>query len=225
MDARTTRWTRSALAGSAIAVAVALLATACSSSGNGTSSAGAVRSGSSTAAGGSAAAAGGSAAAAGAPAAAGGSATAGAAAGTIGMRSGPSGSYLADGSGRSLYLFTSDGVNSSSCSGTCSTYWPALTGSGTPAAATGVTAGLLASFIRPDGSRQISYAGHPLYYYALDNAAGDTKGQGLNDFGARWWLLSPSGMPITGGPSATGSASAGSSAGSNGGYGGGGYGG
>lgn len=211
MDARTTRWTRGALAGSSIAVAVALLATACSSSGNGTSAAGAVRSGTPTAAGGSPTAAGGS------PTAAGGSA----AAGTIGMRSGPLGSYLADGSGRSLYLFTSDGVNSSSCSGTCSTYWPALAGSGTPAAATGVTAGLLASFIRPDGSRQISYAGHPLYYYALDNAAGDTKGQGLNDFGARWWLLSPSGMPITGGPSATGSASAGSSAGSNGGYGGG----
>ena len=200
MDARTTRWTRGALAGLAIAVAVALLATACSSSGTGTSAAGVVRSGTATAAG---------------------TATAG----TIGMRSGPLGSYLADGSGRSLYLFTSDGVNSSSCSGTCSTYWPALAGSGTPAAATGVTAGLLASFIRPDGSRQISYAGHPLYHYALDSAAGDTKGQGLNDFGARWWLLSPSGMPITGGPSATGSASAGSSAGSNGGYGGGGYGG
>lgn len=200
MDARTTRWTRRAFAGSAIAVAVALLATACSSSSNGNSNGkvGAVRAG--------------SAAAGGAPAAAGGSGTAG----TIGMRSGPLGNYLADGSGRSLYLFTSDGVNSSSCNGTCSTYWPALTGSGMPAAATGVTAGLLASFIRPDGTRQISYAGHPLYHFALDNAAGDTKGQGLNDFGARWWLVTPSGMPITGGAAPASP----SSAGSNGGYGG-----
>ena len=191
------RWTRTALAGSA--VAVALLATACSSSSNGKT---------------------------GAPAAAaGGTVVAGAATGTIGMRSGPLGSYLTDGSGRSLYLFTSDGLNSSSCSGTCSTYWPALTGSSKPAAGTGVTAGLLATFGRPDGTRQVSYAGHPLYYFALDSAAGDTKGQGRNDFGALWWVVDPSGKSITSGPSSTGSAPAGSSSGSNGGYGGGGYGG
>lgn len=205
MHARIARWTRTALAGSAVAVAVALLATACSSSSN---------------------------TSAGAPAAAaGGSAAAGAAAGTVGMRSGPLGNYLADGSGRSLYLFTSDRVNASSCSGTCPTYWPALTGSGKPAAATGVNAGLLATFTRSDGTRQVSYAGHPLYYFALDKAAGDTKGQGLNDFGARWWLVDPAGKPITGasastGSASTGSAPAGSSSGSNGGgYGGGGYGG
>ncbi len=198
MRARTARSTRTALTGSAIAVAVALLATACSSSSTGKAPSGV-------------------------PVAAGGSAAAGAAAGTIGLRSGPLGSYLADGTGRSLYLFTSDGANSSSCTSTCSTYWPALAGNGKPAAATGVNAGLLATFARSDGARQVSYDGHPLYYFALDSAAGDTKGQGLNDFGAKWWLVDPSGKPITGGSSAA--APTGSSGGSNGGGGYGGYGG
>ena len=203
MNARTVRWTRASLAGSAIAVA--LLATACSSSGSGYGKAGAAPSGTSAAAG-SVAAAGGSAA-------------------TIGIRRGSLGSYLADATGRSLYQFTSDGTNASSCTGTCLTYWPALAGTGKPTAASGVNGSLLASFTRSDGAHQLSYADHPLYYFALDSAAGDTKGQGLSDFGALWWLVAPSGMPITGGATSAPSSAAGSSSGSGAGYGGGGYGG
>ena len=97
-------------------------------------------------------------------------------------------------------MFASDGANASSCSGICLTYWPALGGAGKPTAARGVTAGQLASFTRPGGAGQVSYAGHPLYYFALDKAAGDTKGQGLDDFGGKWSLVAPSGQPITGKP-------------------------
>ena len=198
-----------ALAGSAIAVL--LLAAACSSSaGNGKASAGG------TAVGGSAA---GSTAAAAAASASGPAGQA-----NVKVLSGPLGSYLADGSGRALYVFAADGANASSCSGVCLTYWPALGGGGKPTAATGVTAGQLASFTRSGGAGQVSYAGHPLYYFALDKAAGDTKGQGLDDFGGKWSLVAPSGQPIAGTPSAgTSSAGVSSSANSSagGGYGGG----
>jgi predicted lipoprotein with Yx(FWY)xxD motif len=136
---------------------------------------------------------------------------------TVGVRSGQLGSYLVDGAGRALYRFTSDGSNASSCKGTCLIYWPALTSAGKPVAAAGVDAALLATFAGPGGARWVSYAGHPLYYFALDKAAGDTKGQGLNDFGAKWWLVAPSGKSITGGPPAS---SAGYSGGGYGGYGG-----
>ena len=63
-----------------------------------------------------------------------------------------------------------------------------------------------------DGKKQVVYAGHPLYYYAADTKAGETNGQGIDGFGAKWWLLQPSGQPIT-------SAPANPSTGSGGGYG------
>ncbi|HEU5269172.1 MAG TPA: hypothetical protein VFU36_04545 [Jatrophihabitans sp.] len=190
------------LVGAAGAMAAALvLAAACSSSGSGNSAA---------------------TSSAGATVAAGASPAAGATA-VVGTRSGPLGSYLVDGSGRALYLFTSDGTNASSCTQSCLTYWPPLTSLGKPSAASGATTGLLATFSGPGGARSVSYAGHPLYYFLLDKAAGDTKGQGRDDFGAKWWLVAPSGRPITG--SASGTPGGSSSAGSSGGYGGGGYGG
>jgi predicted lipoprotein with Yx(FWY)xxD motif len=147
----------------------------------------------------------------------------GSSAATVGVRSGPLGKYLVDGSGRALYLFLSDGTNKSSCKGTCLVYWPLLTSSGKPAAADGVTGGRLATFAGAGGANVVSYAGHPLYYFALDKAPGDTKGQGRDDFGAKWWLVAPSGTPITGGSVATPSSSAPAGGGSNG-YSGGGYG-
>jgi predicted lipoprotein with Yx(FWY)xxD motif len=145
---------------------------------------------------------------------AGAAAGSGAAATTVGVRTGSLGSYLVDGTGRALYLFTSDGTDKSSCKGTCLTYWPLLTSTGAPVAAAGVAGSRLATFAGPGGASEVSYAGHPLYYFALDKAAGDTKGQGRDDFGARWWLVAPSGQPITGAGSASAPATGG-----NGGYG------
>jgi len=115
---------------------------------------------------------------------------------TLSAKTGSLGAYLTDGAGRSVYEFSSDSATKSTCSGTCLTYWPALTASTPATAGTGVTAADIGSLTRSDGSKQVTYKGHPLYYFALDKAAGDIKGQGLKDFGAKWWLLSPSGSVI-----------------------------
>jgi predicted lipoprotein with Yx(FWY)xxD motif len=119
-------------------------------------------------------------------------------------RSGPDGTFLTDGAGKALYLFTSDSSTKSSCTGQCLSYWPIF--GGKVKAGSGVQASKLGS-ITTDGTKQATYAGHPLYYYAGDQKAGDITGQGLQDFGATWWLVTPSGQAIT--KSAAGSGSSG----------------
>lgn len=106
------------------------------------------------------------------------------------------GGHLTDGTGKSLYEFASDTPTMSTCSGACVTYWPPLTSSSPPTAGSGITASDIGSLTLPNGTKQVTYNGHPLYYFALDKAPGDTKGQGLDDFGAKWWLLSPAGTVI-----------------------------
>jgi len=117
---------------------------------------------------------------------------------TVMTRTGPKGTYLVDGQGKSLYLFEADKGGTSACAGPCAAAWPPLTAANAPTAGPGVTAGQLATINRSDGSKQVTYAGHPLYYFAGDRAAGDVNGQGLNNFGGLWWLVTPSGSPITG---------------------------
>ena len=115
----------------------------------------------------------------------------------LSVRTVPSlGQILADGSGRALYLFQKDPSGASSCTGSCAQVWPPLTTTGTPAAGAGVAAGLVTVLRRPDGTSQVAYAGHPLYYYVADHGAGQTTGQGLNQFGAQWYVLSPKGAKI-----------------------------
>lgn len=116
---------------------------------------------------------------------------------TVETHSGDVGTYLTDGSGRTLYLFAKDTAGRSSCSADCATYWPPLTTAGAPAASGATKAGMLATITRSDGSKQVTYGGHPLYYFAGDAAAGDLKGQGVNGFGAKWWVVSPSGASIS----------------------------
>jgi len=65
-----------------------------------------------------------------------------------------------------------------------------------PASRAGVNAALLGTITRADGSAQVTYAGHPLYRFISDNAAGDSTGQGVNAFGAPWYVVSPSGAQI-----------------------------
>jgi predicted lipoprotein with Yx(FWY)xxD motif len=137
------------------------------------------------------------------------------AAGTISSKSGDMGTYLTDGSGKTLYLFAQDTGGKSTCSGDCAAAWPPATTTGTPKAGSGVTASMLSTIKGADGKMQITYAGHPLYYYALDKAAGDTTGQGVDAFGAKWWLEGTDGKQITkmAAPSASDSGSSGSGAG------------
>lgn len=105
----------------------------------------------------------------------------------------PLGTILVDGQGRTLYLWEADTGSSSTCDGACAQAWPPLTTSGAAAAAGGAKAGLLGASRRADGTMQVTYAGHPLYYYSGDTAAGDTSGQNSDGFGAEWYVVTPTG--------------------------------
>jgi len=107
------------------------------------------------------------------------------------------GAILVDGSGRTLYLFEKDQPNQSACSGACVAAWPVDRSSGAPQAAGGARAALLGTIRRGDGSTQVTYNRHPLYYYAGDSAAGQQNGQGLNAFGATWFVVAPAGGRVT----------------------------
>jgi len=134
---------------------------------------------------------------------------------TVGVASNPKlGKILVDANGRTLYLFEKDTGGKSSCSGSCASVWPPLTTSGKPAPGGGVSASALGTTSN-GGKTQVTYDGHPLYYYVSDSGPGQTSGQGLNQFGALWYVLSPQGQAITSG--------AGSSSSSGGGGGGNGY--
>ena len=77
------------------------------------------------------------------------------------------------------------------------TAWPPLRVSGKPTVGSGAKASLIGTTPRSDGQSQVTYNGHPLYYYQGDSNAGDTNGQGVNGFGAPWYVLSASGDAIT----------------------------
>jgi predicted lipoprotein with Yx(FWY)xxD motif len=85
----------------------------------------------------------------------------------------------------------------SRCSGACALAWPPLTTREKPEARGGAKAKLLATSTRGNGARQVVYGGHPLYRYEPDTAAGQTRGQGVSAFGARWYVVAPSGHAIT----------------------------
>ncbi|HSD80798.1 MAG TPA: hypothetical protein VLB47_09055 [Solirubrobacteraceae bacterium] len=109
------------------------------------------------------------------------------------------GTLLTDGGHRTVYLFEKDARGMSACSGACASLWPPLTSAGGRLrAGGGAESGLLGTTTRPDGARQVTYAGHPLYYYAADQHPGDTTGQALDQFGAPWFALAPSGAAIGG---------------------------
>jgi predicted lipoprotein with Yx(FWY)xxD motif len=74
--------------------------------------------------------------------------------------------------------------------------WPPLTVTGAPTAGPGVHQSLIASVARKDGSIEVVYNGHPLYYFISDKQPGDTTGQALSSFGADWYVLSPAGTKI-----------------------------
>jgi predicted lipoprotein with Yx(FWY)xxD motif len=109
------------------------------------------------------------------------------------------GNVLVDAHGRSLYLFEADKRDMSNCSGACLSIWPALTSSGKPQAHGGVLASKIGTIAAAGGKRQVTYNSHPLYYYAGDQKAGDTTGQGLNQFGAEWYVLGANGDKIDNG--------------------------
>ena len=110
------------------------------------------------------------------------------------------GPILVDGNDMSLYLFMADTQNSgtSTCGDDdgCAEEWPPLVSQGTPVAGEGVDAAMLATITRDDGTMQVTYNGWPLYFFHEDVAPGDTNGQGIDEFGGLWFLVSPEGAAI-----------------------------
>jgi predicted lipoprotein with Yx(FWY)xxD motif len=114
-------------------------------------------------------------------------------------RHGKLGTYLVDSKGRTLYLFQKDKSTKSTCSGACAEEWPPLLTAGKAAASGSARKGLLGTSKRTDGTTQVTYNGHPLYYFSGDRKAGDTNGQGVNAFGAKWYEESVAGKRLGGG--------------------------
>lgn len=103
------------------------------------------------------------------------------------------GATLVDANGRTLYLFEADKRNVSRLSAAGRKVWPLFTSSGAVKAEGGARAAKLGR----TAAHQVTYNGHPLYYFIGDHGAGSTTGQGLKEFGALWWVLSPNGNAIT----------------------------
>jgi predicted lipoprotein with Yx(FWY)xxD motif len=133
----------------------------------------------------------------------------------ISLRQTQLGGTLADAQGRTLYLFEGDKPNRSTLSSAGQAVWPPFTSATRPQALNGVMAGSVGAIKDPDGAFQITYNGHPLYYYVGDRGAGQTHGQGLNQFGALWYVLNTNGRAVMSAaqtttpatPSSTGAAS------------------
>jgi predicted lipoprotein with Yx(FWY)xxD motif len=114
------------------------------------------------------------------------------------VKVGPSqfGRILTDGGGRTLYLFTREKSSSSRCYGACAKAWPPLVTRLEPAARGAAQQKLLGTTTRRDGKRQVTYGGHPVYYYVGETKAGQVLCQNVDEFGGTWLVVSPSGAPV-----------------------------
>ena len=114
----------------------------------------------------------------------------------VSTASGALGTFLVGPGGRTVYLFEKDTGTTSACTGACAAAWPPLTTTGAPTAGGAAKASLLGTTKRADGTMEVTYAGHPLYYFAGDKAPGDTNGEGVDHFGAEWYMVSPMGTTV-----------------------------
>jgi len=123
---------------------------------------------------------------------------------TVSLRKTSLGMILVAANGHTLYLFGKDRNDKSACSASCAQFWPPLLTRGKPTAGPGIEASLLGTTKRSNGSLQVTYNRHPLYRFLLDKRTGQTSGEGLFKFGARWYALSAKGAAIVkGAPTAT----------------------
>lgn len=108
------------------------------------------------------------------------------------------GAYLTDGSGRALYLLEGEPERESSCYDECAEEWPPFLASEGTATARGTALqnDLVGTIQRRDGSTQLTYNGHALYYYHDDRAPGQTTGHDVTDQWGEWYLVQPSGEPL-----------------------------
>jgi predicted lipoprotein with Yx(FWY)xxD motif len=102
------------------------------------------------------------------------------------------GQILTDADGNTIYFFANDEEGVSNCTDDCLANWPPVEASGTPTAGDGVSAEL-GTIDRDDGTTQLTVNGFPAYYFAGDQAAGETNGQGVSEV---WWVFGVDGEPI-----------------------------
>ncbi|HEY3881979.1 MAG TPA: hypothetical protein VGM12_25595 [Trebonia sp.] len=175
------------------AVGVAVLAAACSSAGSSTPASSPTGTASGAAAGGSASASGGT---------------------VITTATSSAGTFLTSSSGRAIYLWVKDTGDMSQCSGACAGAWPPVTATGSVTAAGSAKPSDLGTITRSDGTKQVTYDGHPLYFFSGDPGAGTATGQGSDAFGAKWWLVAPTGSDVTASVSSFTASGSGSGSGS-----------
>ena len=107
------------------------------------------------------------------------------------------GTFLTNGSGRAVYLWVKDTGDMSNCNGACAGAWPPVTTTATATASGSAKASDIGTITRSDGTKQVTYDGHPLYYFSGDSGPGTATGQGSDGFGAKWWLVAPTGSDVT----------------------------
>ena len=109
------------------------------------------------------------------------------------------GRIIVDGRSHTLYLFKKDTHGKSACAGACAQNWPPLLTKGKPKAGRAAKASLLGTTRRADGTTQVTYNKHPLYTFVADNGKhGSTKGEGIDAFGAKWYVVAAKGTEKTG---------------------------
>jgi predicted lipoprotein with Yx(FWY)xxD motif len=114
---------------------------------------------------------------------------------TVKVISSQYGPVLADRRGQAFYLFASEKSRRSQCYGGCAQRWPPVLAGEDPRAGPGGHSHLLGTTRRTDGKVQLTYAGHPMYYYDGD-APGRILCQGVNEFGGLWLVVRPDGKPL-----------------------------
>jgi predicted lipoprotein with Yx(FWY)xxD motif len=122
---------------------------------------------------------------------------------TVKLKKTSDGKLLVNGSGFTLYMFTADARNKDKCFakssaglGKCISTWPALSTKGKPVAGPGVKASKLGAIKLPNGSKQVTYYGHPLYIYSGDSGPGQTDYIGAQEFGGTWYGVSATGGKV-----------------------------
>jgi predicted lipoprotein with Yx(FWY)xxD motif len=115
---------------------------------------------------------------------------------TVSTAGGELGDHLVGPNGHTLYLFEKDTGSTSTCTGACAQAWPPLLTTGPPIASGAARADLLGTTERDDGTTEVTYGGHPLYYYVDDTAPGQAAGQDVEAFGAEWYAVAPTGDAV-----------------------------
>jgi predicted lipoprotein with Yx(FWY)xxD motif len=118
---------------------------------------------------------------------------------TLTVHSSSFGNVLFDGRGFVLYAFTKDPRGRSACGGACAKAWPPYVVRGPVRAGAGVKASLLGTIRRANGSRQVTYAGRPLYFYVGDKKPRQILCQNVSEFGGLWLIVRPSGKLVRSG--------------------------